>query len=207
LEINSSRIGMILSLILIGATFVAYESWTHLAETTANSTPEDLSLKDIAERPEDYLGDRNATFTVTNIAVREDPEHRLKEKYYLVYVKDAYGCVMPFVISEEDLPRYELRLGKQAMFKLTGRKGPGLIHPPDTLITNILINKPVDQYSREWYTIYITLIDPPSSSTNQLSSNMSLISISIVAVAASVVLIAYRRTKKRVILTDSPKYA
>ena len=196
MEINRAKIEIIALLILVVVTSAASEPWARLSETSANSTTETLSLRDLAEKTENYLGDRNATLTITNITVREDPEHRLKEKYCLVYVKDAYGYVMPFVISEEDRAEYEPCLGKQAIFKLSGRKGPGLIHPPDTLITNILVNKPADQYSREWYTIYIALIGLSSTSTNQLSSNMTLLLIMIAAVAASVALIAYRRVKR-----------
>jgi len=121
---------------------------------------EPISLKDIIEDPGSYLGERNVTLTLTRIEPRDDPYHRFAEQYYLAYVKDEEGYERPFVISEKDKSTYQGSVGNKAVFELEGSIGPHLIHPPDKLITNILLSARADPYSREYYTISIRLMEP-----------------------------------------------
>ena len=116
-----------------------------------------LSLKDIRENPEKYLGERVANFTVLNVTLRPDPSNRLSETYYLVYIQDSFQYCMPFVISEQKYQMYEKHIGKNATLYLIGKIGPELIHPPDKLRTNILVSKAKDPYYREIVYIYIFL--------------------------------------------------
>lgn len=116
-----------------------------------------LSLKDIRENPEKYLGERAANFTLLNVTLRPDPSNRLIETYYLVYIQDSFQHSMPFVISEQQYQMYEKHIGKNATLYLIGKIGPELIHPPDKLRTNILVSKARDPYYREMVYIYIFL--------------------------------------------------
>jgi len=118
-----------------------------------------INLKNLEEKPQLYLGERDAQFAIVKITPREDPYNRLVQTYYLVYVEDSYGYQMPFVISESDYPKYNAYVGKTAVFKLKGEIGPELMHPPNKLITNIIVSKQVDPYAREYCRIYIVLRD------------------------------------------------
>mgnify|MGYP001028470191 CR=1 FL=1 len=129
---------------------------------------EPISLRNVVENPDDYLGERNVTLTLTRIEPREDPYHRLTEKYYLAYVRDEEGYERPFVISEEDEDRYRKSVGFEAIFELKGSIGPQLIHPPDKLMTNILVSVQADPYSREYYIISIRLREPADDRPSQL---------------------------------------
>ena len=119
---------------------------------------ENMNLKDLYENPQNYLGERLAKFTIVKITPREDPYHRLVEKYYLVYIRDSYGYELSFVISENDYSKYGAYVGKAATFKLNGILSSELMHPPNKLITNILVSKQADHYAREYCRIYIELI-------------------------------------------------
>ena len=115
------------------------------------------SLEDIRENPEKYLGERVSQFTVVNITLRPDPSNRLRETYYLVHIQDSLKYSMPFVIPEQQYQMYKKYQGKNTTLYLVGKIGPELFHPPDRLITNILVSKTKDAYSREKVYIFIYL--------------------------------------------------
>lgn len=119
--------------------------------------PYTLSLEDIRENPEKYLGERVAQFTVVNITLRPDPSNRLSETYYLVYIQDSFKHSVPFVIPEQKYQMYKNYQGRNATLSLVGKIGPALNHPPDRLITNILVSKTKDPYSREKVYVFIYL--------------------------------------------------
>lgn len=118
-----------------------------------------VSLRELIDSPEKYLGERLTTFTITKVLFREDPYHRLNETYYLVHIRDSYEYEVSFVVSSDQHPRYAARIGENVRFKLTGALGPGIVAPPNRLITNILVAKSVDPYAREFCTIRIALAE------------------------------------------------
>jgi hypothetical protein len=120
---------------------------------------ETLSLKQIVDGPEKYMGERYVRFTITKVTLREDPYHRLNQTYYLVHIKDSYEHEASFVIPSDQRSKYSAHIGEKARFKIVGSFGPGITVPPDRLITNILVNKSTDPYAREFYTIMIYLAD------------------------------------------------
>lgn len=117
------------------------------------------NLSHVIDNPEKYLGERFAVFSVVNVTLREDPLRRLIETYYLVRIKDSYGHTASFVISSDQYSTYAACIGKRARFRLFGERVPGIVTPPDRLITNILTSKSADPYAREFYTIHIALAD------------------------------------------------
>jgi hypothetical protein len=120
---------------------------------------ENINLKDLEENTQNYLGEIRTRFTIVEVTPREDPHHRLIETYYLVHIKDPYGNKVSFVISKSEYSKYSDYVGKVALFKLSGSRGPELMHPPDRLITNILVSKQADPHGEEYYRIFISLID------------------------------------------------
>lgn len=128
---------------------------THPLSSINLSDTSALSLEDIRENPGEYLGERVAHFTVVNVSLRLDPSNRLIEKYYLVHIQDSSRFGVSYVISEEKYQKYIDFIGKNATFNLVGNVGPGLVHPPDRLITNILASKSRDPYSMEKVYIFI----------------------------------------------------
>jgi len=150
---------------------------------------EETSLEDVRNNPENYLGERNATFTIVNVTLRPDPYKRLRETYYLVYVRDSYDYEVPFVISKDDYQKYSFYTGKLVLFKLTGRLGPGLVHPPDRLITNILVSKAADPYQREYYTVFITLIGSTEPTPISIRGLLGYLPIAGVGAAVSAAII------------------
>ena len=135
---------------------------------------EGISLEDIRENPENYLevevngftnlGARRklyAEFTIAEITLRPDPYNRLWETYYLVYINDTFGYELPFVISEDDLPKYQEYVGETVLFKLYFFIGHELLHPVHFLITNILTVK-VDASLGLHYYVRIYLAEPIS---------------------------------------------
>ena len=124
-----------------------------VASTIGMSSP---SLEDMIKNPEKYLGRSKVRFAVVNVTLRPDPSHRLNETYYLVHIQDSFKYNVSFVIPEQKYQVYE-RVGKKPYFDLIGKRGPGLTHPPNKLITNILVSKATDPYSRDWVYIFIYL--------------------------------------------------
>jgi hypothetical protein len=153
--ISRKRLGFAVSITVVAAMLVV----SSIASMLMTQQEASISLKQIIDNPEKYLGERFAVFLILNITLREDPHHRLIETYYLVHIKDSYGYETMFVTSSHDYSRYASCIGQRARFKLLGGRGPGLMHPPDRLITNILVSKSVDPYAREFTTIHISLAD------------------------------------------------
>ena len=153
--ISRKRLGFAVS-ITVGATILVACSIASMLMTQQEAS---ISLKQIIDNPEKYLGEGFAILLIVNITLREDPYHRLIETYYLVHIRDSYGYENMFVISSHDCSMYASRIGQRVRFKLLGGRGPGLMHPPDRLITNILVSKSVDPYAREFCTIHISLAD------------------------------------------------
>ena len=129
------------------------------AYLTAN-VETNVSLKDVLENPQNYLGERECTLRLVMLTLREDPYHRLAEEYYLAHVRDTYDYETSFVIPHDDYANYQEYVGKYAEFKLRGKIGPGLMHPPDKLVTNVLTSKALDPYSGEFATVFIILVGP-----------------------------------------------
>jgi len=117
------------------------------------------SLRELIESPEKYPGEKFARFLVVDVELREDPYHRLNETYYLVHIRDSFGNESPFVISSDQYSRYSKHVGENVRFRLVGSSGPGIVSPPDKLITNILVSKSVDPFAREFCTIRIALAE------------------------------------------------
>lgn len=103
-----------------------------------------------------------AEFTITNITLHPDPDHRLRETYYLVYINDTFGYEMPFVISESNLSNYEEAVGETVLFRLHMSVGHEIMVPHDWLITNILATKNDDYLGWRYY-VCIDLVEEVSS--------------------------------------------
>jgi len=90
------------------------------------------------------LGQRQGNFKLVRIIARQDPYRILREKYFLVYIRDCYAkpyYETPFVISLKDLPNYQCWIGKWPIFSLYGYLGHALVLPRGWLVTNILAVK------------------------------------------------------------------
>jgi hypothetical protein len=154
--------------------FLVVES--RIASIRVNATAGDyekISLEDIRENPENYLEvganginlDARSTFyaefTIVKITLRPDPLHRLWKIYYLVYINDTFGYELPFVISEDDISKYQKYIGETVLFKLYFYIGHELMLPEHFLITNILAVKEGASLGLHFY-VAIYLAEPIS---------------------------------------------
>jgi len=193
---STRKVGLILLLIGFGAIILGLLG---SAIKPAGFQSTDVSLQDLVENPERYEGERRVSFSIVALSLREDPYRRLVEDYYLVTIRDSTGHEGLFVISEKDYENYEPILGERVLFDLKGSRGPGLIHPPDRLITNILVSKALDPYSREFFTIHIDLAKPEEPLLDK-SSFIILASAGTILIAIATLLIVWPRDRHRKIL-------
>lgn len=162
---------------------------------------ERISLEDIRENPNNYLDiEKNgfvdlsasreilAEFTIVKITLRPDPSNRLWKTYYLVYINDTFGYELPFVISEDNLSRYEKHIGETALFKLDIYIGSELMQPLHFLITNILTVRESASLGSFYY-VLISIAEPGLVKTGQLLSTY-LLAVGMITAAAGAMLIA-----------------
>ena len=189
------KVGLILLLIGCGATVLGVLG---SAINRASFQSIDVSLEDLVENPERYEGERRVSYSIVTLSSREDPYRRLVEDYYLVTIRDSDGYEGLFVISERDYEKYKPMIGERVLFDLKGSRGPGLIHPPDRLITNILVSKALDPYSREFFTIHIDLAKPIGEESLLDKSTFTILaSAGIILIAIASLLIVWPRNPHR----------
>ena len=147
---------------------------------------EEISLEDIRKNPENHLEiEENglfnlnaskeiyAEFTMVKITLRPDPHNRLWKTYYLVYINDTFGYELSFVISEDDLTKYQEYVGETVLFKLNISIGHEIVPPAHLLVTNILAVKEDTSLGFIYY-VFIFLVGPAPVSAAKLLPNYLL---------------------------------
>jgi hypothetical protein len=109
-----------------------------------------ISLEDVKNNPENYLGERQVAFTITNIELTNITDwYGNKVEVYKVTIKDDYNYESSFYISKDDYQNYSQLIGTKQFFELIGKSGPYYESHVVSAI-NQIVYEPFPDYSGAW---------------------------------------------------------